>query len=86
MKISHLIIFLLGWIISVSVYLYWDDESEPELTCEVVEMKIWATQQCLKFQPACKMNKGPETFTEYKRNKDWVQANCPDSGDDFLSH
>ncbi len=60
-------------------------EVEPERTCEVVETKIWATQQCLKFQPGCKMNKGPETFAEYKQNKDWVAENCPKNGDDFQS-
>ncbi len=62
-----------------------EPEVEPELTCEVVETKIWAVQQCLKFQPGCQMNKGPATFSEYKQNKDWVAEHCPENGDGFQS-
>jgi hypothetical protein len=58
-------------------------DAEPVRTCKVVETQIWATQQCLKFQPACQMNKGPDTFAKYKQNKDWVVENCPQSANDF---
>jgi len=83
MKINYIIAFLVGWVFSMPVYLYWHIEPEP--TCEVVETKIWAFQQCLKFQPACQMNKGPEIFAEYKNNERWVAEHCPQNGDGFQS-
>lgn len=62
-----------------------DQTLDPPLTCEVATTKVWATQQCLKFQPGCKINKGPELFTEYKQMKDFVAEHCPEEGDDFSS-
>ena len=68
-----------------TMVLYENREPESELTCEVIETRIWAFQQCLKFQPGCQMNKGLESFAEYKQNKDWVVEHCPKNGDGFQS-
>jgi hypothetical protein len=72
--------FVFGWLFA-SV----NHEIDPPLTCEIAETKIWATQQCLKFQPSCPKN-GVDMFIEYKQMKDFVALNCPNSGDGFLSH
>ncbi len=61
------------------------EPDKPELTCEVVETKIWAFQQCLKFQPSCRMDKGPAAFAEYRDNKSWVAEHCPKNDDGFQS-
>ena len=73
--------FMMGMFISTVFY----ETSKSESTCEVVQTKIRAFQQCLKFQPGCQMNKGPEMFAEHKGNKDWVVEHCPKNGDGFQS-
>ena len=59
---------------------------EPKRTCETVERDQLAFQQCLRYQPGCEHAGLPE-FQQYFENRDWLEANCPesDSGDGFLS-
>ena len=83
---KHNIHFWMTWILLVGIgahFVQYHFETS-EQTCESVKEKIWAFQQCLKFQPACRVD-GPKSFATYHRNKDWVQQNCSDDGDDLLS-
>lgn len=79
---KYLLGFVVGWFLSVPVYLYWQHESER--TCEQVQMEMFAFQQCLKYAHSCGTRE-VEDFIWYYENKNWVQENCPDSGDGFLS-
>jgi hypothetical protein len=82
--IKYMLVFLAGWIISVPVYIYWDN-SEPEPTCEYIELKQKAFEMCLRHRPTC-AEVTVEDFIAYYEQKNWLDAHCPaNSGDGFLS-
>lgn len=60
--------------------------SMPPRDCEVTARENLAFSQCLRHRPACSSVE-VEDFVRYHENRDWLEANCPesDSGDGFLS-
>ena len=73
-------VFMLGWLVSVPVFLLWQIKDAPGVatrTCESVEAEQWAFVQCLKDQPACQMDKTVDAFSRFYMDKKWLAVNCP---------
>ncbi len=83
MKLSHLVVFLVAWLTSVPVYLYFS--TEDEFTCENMVAEMWATRSCLALRPACH-GLSQEDFLMYHKFRNRFEEQCgEDRGDTFLS-
>lgn len=61
------------------------EPAETEKDCEEMYEWNWAFNQCLKYQPACQMDKGHEKFVQYHQNRHALKERCTVNPGNFLS-
>ncbi len=72
--------FGLGWLANEFFH-----STEPERTCERIELEQKAFKVCLQYRPTCE-SVTVEKFIEYYDDKNWLAENCSaNRGDAFLS-